>query len=264
MREYEIESLQTDSSQCSLADNSAAKMSREVYENCFRQSTRVLKVPELTSSEAGALETSLPASDPFAELYMEMRKSVAKVETTDDFCGSGFFLDKDGLFVTGFHVVEGSQELFVRTEDGVQHKARLLAADPANDVAMLKVEKCSENELFEPLELAPFDESLKEQELVSYGYGTGQELHFSAGIYDRSLQQKEIKLSSNESYFDENRRLAHIRQRTAHGDSGGPEVLLKDGTVRLMVGMTDGRKNTLAIPAQKIIALRDAYLSTKK
>jgi serine protease Do len=53
--------------------------------------------------------------------------------------GSGFFIDDDGTIVTNHHVVEGAEEITVRTSDGRDHTAELVGSDEATDIAVLRV-----------------------------------------------------------------------------------------------------------------------------
>ena len=54
--------------------------------------------------------------------------------------GSGFFISEDGYAVTNNHVVAGSATIEVRTDAGQSYKAKLIATDPASDLALLKVD----------------------------------------------------------------------------------------------------------------------------
>jgi serine protease Do len=54
--------------------------------------------------------------------------------------GSGFFISEDGYAVTNNHVVAGSATIEVRTDAGQSYKAKLIAADPISDLALLKVD----------------------------------------------------------------------------------------------------------------------------
>lgn len=55
--------------------------------------------------------------------------------------GSGFFIDKDGRILTNNHVVSGrAPEIMVTLADGRKYRASVLYRDPANDLALLKIE----------------------------------------------------------------------------------------------------------------------------
>lgn len=54
--------------------------------------------------------------------------------------GSGFIVDNRGHILTNFHVVSGTSELIVTTADKKKHKAQVLDRDPANDLALIKIE----------------------------------------------------------------------------------------------------------------------------
>jgi serine protease Do len=54
--------------------------------------------------------------------------------------GSGFFVSADGYVLTNAHVVEGADEILVRTSDRGEHLATLVGADKRSDIALLKVE----------------------------------------------------------------------------------------------------------------------------
>ena len=54
--------------------------------------------------------------------------------------GSGFILSPDGYIATNCHVIEGAVSISVITGDNTEYEAKLLGKDPANDVAVLKVE----------------------------------------------------------------------------------------------------------------------------
>ena len=57
---------------------------------------------------------------------------------------TGFFVTRDGHLLTNHHVIDGAKEVTVVMPDGVQLLARVVRSDPANDVALLKVETASD------------------------------------------------------------------------------------------------------------------------
>lgn len=54
--------------------------------------------------------------------------------------GSGVFLDPEGHILTNFHVIDGSEEIMISTNDNRTHKAIIVGTDPATDLAVLKIE----------------------------------------------------------------------------------------------------------------------------
>ena len=54
--------------------------------------------------------------------------------------GSGFIIDPEGFIVTNNHVVESAQKISVKLPDGREFQAKLVGADSATDVALLRVE----------------------------------------------------------------------------------------------------------------------------
>lgn len=245
------------------ADVSASKLSQEAYAHCFGNSNTQIHLPEMKPGEALPAnfkdQPVLSANDPVARLYMEARKSMGHVHNPDDFFGSGFFLDKDGLFVTDFHVVTGQKDVDVTTDDGVVHHAKVVAEDENNDIALLKVQKIKDSENFNPVHLAPFAAMTPGEQFVGAGFGSDSQLHVSPGSFDQMLLQKDIKLSDRAPFLDPNRQLVHLEQHTVNGDSGGLEFRVSDGSVRLIIDATDNSKNTLAIPAERVIELEHKY-----
>jgi serine protease Do len=53
--------------------------------------------------------------------------------------GSGFFINESGLVVTNHHVIEGAEEITIRTSDGRDLPADLVGSDQATDLALLRV-----------------------------------------------------------------------------------------------------------------------------
>lgn len=54
--------------------------------------------------------------------------------------GTGFLWDEVGHVVTNFHVINQSDRQFVTLSDGTHYEARYVGGDPANDLAVLKIE----------------------------------------------------------------------------------------------------------------------------
>ncbi len=54
--------------------------------------------------------------------------------------GSGFLISADGYVVTNYHVIEGAKQITVIPHGGKEMTAKVVGADSANDIALLKVE----------------------------------------------------------------------------------------------------------------------------
>ncbi|HTW74942.1 MAG TPA: Do family serine endopeptidase [Steroidobacteraceae bacterium] len=54
--------------------------------------------------------------------------------------GSGFIISSDGLILTNAHVVNGAKQVTVTLSDHRQYRARVLGADRASDIAVLKID----------------------------------------------------------------------------------------------------------------------------
>lgn len=54
--------------------------------------------------------------------------------------GSGFIIDSSGLIVTNAHVVERASKIVITLNGGKNCEARIIADDPLNDIALLKLE----------------------------------------------------------------------------------------------------------------------------
>jgi|GEM_PF-1082315 len=102
--------------------------------------------------------------DPLAALYQQTLPSTLKFQAQvlkgakagSKFSGNAFLISEDGLAVTNNHCVELKDVLTVTDHLGVTHKARVVAANRVDDVAILQVEKAASagDRKFQPLKLA--------------------------------------------------------------------------------------------------------------
>ena len=92
-------------------------------------------------SAAIAEATSPVAAADFdpAAIYERVAPAVVTI-TTDLGEGSGFFIDDAGHIVTNFHVVDGAQQITVGTWTDEHVEAVLIGTDPANDLAVIRVD----------------------------------------------------------------------------------------------------------------------------
>src|SRR6266478_1919635 len=99
---------------------------------------------DLTNDNAKVEEISAPASSTKAtgtdrtEHFKRLKNSVVTVRSESGH-GTGFFVDSKGLILTNQHVVANSQYLAVQFDRSHKIPAKLIAADPQKDVALLSV-----------------------------------------------------------------------------------------------------------------------------
>src|SRR5690242_9808697 len=102
---------------------------------------------DLTNDNAKSTEISAPASarasessggGDLTEHFKRLKNTVVTV-ISESGHGTGFFVDSKGLVLTNQHVVGNSKYLAVQFDRERRIAARLIAADPQKDVALLQV-----------------------------------------------------------------------------------------------------------------------------
>ena len=58
---------------------------------------------------------------------------------TESGSGTGFIINKSGIIVTNFHVVENAKKLLVTLSDNSQWPGKLIGSDPNNDLAIVRI-----------------------------------------------------------------------------------------------------------------------------
>lgn len=92
----------------------------------------------------GALP-QLPPGSPFEEFFEEFFKrrgegnNEANPPRRQSSLGSGFIVDRSGIVVTNYHVIEGAEEIFVTFNDTTRLQAEVVGRDSKTDLAVLRV-----------------------------------------------------------------------------------------------------------------------------
>lgn len=145
-----------------------------------------------------------------------MSPAVISVQTPDGRggSGSGFLISGDGLAITNCHVANARQKLIGVTNDGDRIDAQLIGDDPANDIALLKLNASD----LPFAELGDSDQLRVGQLVVAIGSPLGLQSTVSTGVVSavgRSMRSQAGRLIEN------------IVQHAAPinpGNSGGPLV----------------------------------------
>jgi serine protease Do len=156
--------------------------------------------------------------------------------------GSGFIVDPDGIIVTAHHVIAGATSVHVVLPSGADVEIRgILAADPAHDVALLRVSGAS----LPAVTLGDSDTMRRGDHVFVLGSPQGLELSATDGIVSAPVRRS-----------PDGRESLQITAPIFGGSSGGP-VLSARGEV---VGMArsyhrDAQTLTFATPINVVKAL---------
>ena len=168
--------------------------------------------------------------------------------------GSGFFITADGLILTNRHVVSDTQaDYTVLTNDGKKYSAKVLARDPARDVAVIKIEGTN----FPTLTLGDSDSLQIGQTTIAIGNTLGEFTNsVSRGIV--SGLKRNLEAGSG---FGSSERLTDVIQTDAAinaGNSGGPLLDIDGNVIGINVAMAQGAQNVgFALPINQATRLID-------
>lgn len=187
-----------------------------------------------------AIDIALPsaASLALADLAVRIKPSVVQVRRRSGGNGAGIIWGSSGKLLTNHHVVAGAgRGLVAELADGQSHEARVLASNPALDLALLEIEA-------QELPAAPIGDSrgLRVGELVvAVGHPWGQRDVVTAGIVSGLGEIEAARGGWRAQYIRSDVRLAP-------GNSGGP-LLNARGAVIGINAMIFGGDLAVAIPS---------------
>lgn len=122
--------------------------------------------------------------------------------------GSGFVITDDGYMLTNYHVVEESERVRVRFQNGVSVVTRVVARDKRRDVALLKADM----------------EGLRPLYIQTADVPTGAEVSPVGAPADEGLQGTISRGIASGYRMDRNGRMLQSDAATYGGNSGGPMV----------------------------------------
>ena len=163
--------------------------------------------------------------------------------------GTGFIISEDGMVLTNKHVVLDTEaDYTVLTLEGEKYSAEVLARDPVQDLAVLKIENASHT--FPQVRLGDSDKLEVGQTAIAIGYVLGRYQNtISVGVI--SGLGRTITASGGGFYET----LEDIIQTDAainHGNSGGPLLNLKGEVIGINTAIdVEGQSIGFAIPINK-------------
>lgn len=129
--------------------------------------------------------------------------------------GSGFFISREGLIVTNYHVIKGASKITVTLYDGSAYEAGLVGSDEENDIAVIKISLQADAKI-STLSFGDSDSLKVGQKVIAIGNPFG---------YDRTLVTGIISGLSRPIRDESGTVLLGMVQTSAPinpGNSGGP------------------------------------------
>ena len=163
--------------------------------------------------------------------------------------GSGFFVSPDGLIVTNRHViVSPNVDYTIVTADEKEYKADILARDPVNDVAIIKL-KNTKGKKFPTLELGDSTKVELGQSVIAIGNALGA---FQNTVSTGVISGLSRFITARDGMSGHTAHLRGLIQTDAAinpGNSGGPLVGLDGKVIAINVAIVLGAQNIgFAIP----------------
>ena len=183
---------------------------------------------------------------PFEEFF-GIPQSRQRTEKQEVGGGSGFLISQDGLVLTNKHVVSDDEaDYTVLTNDGKKYPAKVLARDPFQDLAVIKIEP-EKGEKFPAVLLGDSDSVQIGQTVIAIGNALGEfQNTVSVGVVSglgRTITASGGGLSEV---------LDNVIQTDAainRGNSGGPLLNLKGEVIAVNTAMSEAAENIgFAIP----------------
>jgi serine protease Do len=175
--------------------------------------------------------------------------------------GTGFFITSEGMIVTNKHVVSDTQaEYTVIANDKKEYPAKVLARDPVNDIAIIKIDGNN----FPTLQLGDSDVLSTGQTVIAIGNSLGE---FSNTVSRGIISGLRRNLTAGGT-FGEAEKLTNIIQTDAAinpGNSGGPLIDISGEVIGINVAMAQGAQNIgFAIPSNQIKKITSQVQATGK
>ncbi len=154
--------------------------------------------------------------------------------------GTGVVIDSRGYLLTNYHVVQGVKEIEVTTHDNQKMIAKLLAHDPATDLAILKINAKAK---LPKINIGSSSDLMLAETVTAVGNAYGYEHTVTVGII--SQLGRTVQVNDNQIY----RNLIQTDAAINPGNSGGPLLNMNGEMIGINVAVRIGAQGiAFAIP----------------
>lgn len=174
--------------------------------------------------------------------------------------GSGFIVSADGLIVTNKHVVADKNSTYkVVTSDDKEYEVKDIARDPANDIAVLKIDATG----LKPIPLGASDNLKVGQFVVAIGTALGEfRQTVTTGVVS-GLGRGITAGSAFEGFVEQLDDVIQTDAAINPGNSGGPLLNSLGQVIGINVAVAQGAENIgFAIPVDTVKKSLNQYQST--
>ena len=168
--------------------------------------------------------------------------------------GTGVVIDERGYIVTNFHVVENVRDIRVTLASGKSFSAQLVERDSETDLAIIKINKCSELKV---ITMGDSEDLLTGEPVIAVGNAYGYEHTVTQGIV--SALHRAVQVSDAQYYAD----LIQTDASINPGNSGGPLLNIDGQMIGINVAVRAGAQGIgFAIPAAKVMEVTSRLLAS--
>jgi serine protease Do len=188
----------------------------------------ILTLSNNQTIDAGSVSSAQakPANVPsFADLIDAAKPSVVEIDVSSTVgtgrrtvqqqgAGSGWIMDANGTIVTNNHVITGANKITVTTFDGKTFPAQVINTNPANDLALIKINATQ----LRSIKIGDASKLRSGDWVLAIGNPLGEGITATQGIISRLGVN--VPLSATQTYNDLIETTAPINP----GNSGGPLI----------------------------------------
>lgn len=209
------------------------------------------------------------SDDPFFRQFFQRRGQQTQKYKVEGL-GSGFLISPDGYILTNDHVAGNAAKIIITTTGGKQYDAKLIATDPIQDVALLKIEASD----LPFLQLGNSDDLSIGEWAIAMGNPFGLfKLNDKPTVTVGVISNNGVNLGYDQSSGKNYRGMIQTDAAISSGNSGGPllnangEVIGINATIYSTAQGYQGAGSIglgFAIPINKVKTIIEDFRSGKK
>ena len=170
--------------------------------------------------------------------------------------GTGVIVDERGYIVTNYHVVEGVGRIQVSLADGTTVVGKLIAHDPKNDLAILKIRTAKPMEV---ITIGTSSDLMRGEPVIAVGNAYGYDHTVTEGII--SALKRPVQVSDQQKY----KGLIQTDASINPGNSGGPLLNIDGEMIGINVAVRVGAQGIgFAIPVDEAMAMVSRLLNAER